>query len=456
MVYNCNLNGIRIQFHFLSCQKNDTTLQNRFLEDWRTLNVNNDSSIYLAISGGVDSVVLFHLLKMSNISFTALHCNFQLRGEDSENDEAFVKTLCETHDVPFQIKKFETKAVQEKRGKGIQEIARDLRYNWFQAILEQNNGVLLTAHHANDSLETVLFNFIRGTDLKGLCGIQRANNKVYRPLLAFTKLEIRQFAEQYALAYREDVSNAKNDYSRNQIRNKVVPELKEVFSNLEIRSQQTITAIQENFKFINTQLEQLRVTLFLETPFGIQINKSALKNAKLSAFMLVRLFEKYGFTDQKVFENIFEMQSGKQILSKTHRLIVDRSSFMVCKPKSITQIHKFNCEEMLKRNNTKLTIQTEDCTLQPEFRLSLDLSKIEFPLVLRTWTDGDYFYPEGMRGKKKLKDFYRDSKFSIPEKEQQWILTDKNHILWIIGKRKDKRSLSVKTDKNTLNLVWNR
>ncbi len=453
---NCILNEIRIQFHFLSCQKNNTTLLNRFLEDWRTLRINNDSSIYLAISGGVDSVVLFHLLKMSNISFTALHCNFQLRGEDSENDEVFVKTLCKTHDVPFQIKKFETKAIQEKRGKGIQEIARDLRYHWFQTILELNNGVLLTAHHANDSLETVLFNFIRGTDLKGLCGIQRVNNKVYRPLLAFTKLEIRQFAEQKVLAYREDISNTKNDYSRNQIRNKVVPELKEVFSNLEIRSQQTITAINENFQFINTQLEQLRETLFLETPFGIQINKIALKNAKLSAFMLVRLFEEYGFTDQKVFENIFEMQSGKQILSKTHRLIVDRSHFMVCKPKSITQIHKFNCEEMLKRNNTKLTIQTEDCTLQPEFRLSLDLSKIEFPLVLRTWTDGDYFYPEGMRGKKKLKDFYRDSKFSIPEKEQQWILTDKNHILWIIGKRKDKRSLSVKTDKNTLNLVWNR
>ena len=428
----------------------------RFLEHWSTLGFKSDRPIYLAISGGVDSVVLFHLLKQSDIQFTALHCNFQLRGADSEKDARFVEQLCKDNGVEYLIKCFETKRIQEEQGKGIQEIARDLRYNWFNTVLKPKGGVLLTAHHTNDSIETTLFNFVRGTDLKGLCGIQNIKSKTYRPLLPFTKDEIKQFAKDNQIQFREDISNSKNDYSRNQIRNKVIPEFKEVFPNLETRVQQTVFAIQENYDFVKVQLDKIRKRLFNTTDYGIQISKEHLKEEDLSPFMMVKLFESFGFTDQRLFSNIFGMQSGKQILSKSHRLIVDRDCFIICEPKPITQIHKFDCKEMLKRNNTKLTIQTEDCTLQPELRISLDLSKIEFPLFLRTWEDGDYFYPEGMKGKKKLKDFYRDSKFSIPEKEQQWILTDKNHILWIIGKRKDKRSLSVKTDKNTLNLVWNR
>ena len=445
--------GYKIIFYL--ARKIGLIVKTQFLKYWKQLELNN-KQLYLAISGGVDSVVLFHLLRMSDISFTALHCNFQLRGEESEEDERFVKDLCLEFGIDFLVKKFETKQVQEKQGKGIQEIARDLRYNWFKTVLKSNQGILLTAHHLNDSLETSLFNFVRGTDLKGLCGIQNQLDKLYRPLLPFTKEEIRTFAVKHHLEYREDISNAKNDYSRNQIRNNVIPELKKVFPNLEIRAQQTTKAVNEQYAFVQQQLKNIRQRLFIKTAFGIDINKQALEREALSPFMLVKLFEPYGFTDEQLFSKIFQMQSGKQVLSKNYRFIIDRACFMICEPKPITQIHKFDCEEMLKRNNTKLTIQTEDCTLQPEFQISLDLSKIEFPLTLRTWEDGDYFYPEGMRGKKKLKDYYRDSKFSIPEKEQQWILTDKNHILWIIGKRKDKRSLSVKTDKNTLNLVWNR
>ncbi len=428
----------------------------RFLKYWETLDVNKDKQIYLAISGGVDSVVLYQLLKHAQIPFTGLHCNFQLRGDDSELDAQFVKDLFEHDNIPCLIKRFDTTSEQEKKGKGIQEIARDLRYTWFNSVLDAEHGVLLTAHHLNDSVETVLFNFIRGTDLKGLCGIQNQKKIIYRPLLPFTKEDIRNFAHESQIEFREDISNTKNEYSRNQIRNKVIPELKHIFPNLEVRVGQTLDAIKEQHTFVIEQLERIRVRLFVPTDFGIKISKTDLKLENLSPFMMVKLFDPFGFTDQRLFSELFKMQTGKQILSKTHRLIVDRTDFILCKSKVITQIHKYNCEEMLKRNNTKLTIQTEDCTLQPEFRISLDLTKIEFPLILRTWNDGDYFYPEGMRGKKKLKDFYRDSKFSIPEKEHQWILTDKNHILWIIGKRKDKRSLSVKTGKNTLNLVWNR
>lgn len=429
---------------------------NLFKTHWNQLELNPHKKVYLAISGGVDSVVLFHLLRQSEIEFTALHCNFQLRGKDSDADAAFVKNLCKHYKIECFVKLFETKKEQEARGKGIQEIARDLRYNWFNALLTENNGFLLTAHHLNDSLETTLFNFIRGTDLKGLCGIQNQKNKLYRPLLPFTKQQIRAYANEKGFEIREDYSNSKNEYSRNQIRNKVIPELKEVFPNIELRSQQTIQAIQEQHQFIQQQLSKIRVDLFKKVEYGIVIRKDALKQEGLSPFMLVKLFTPFGFSDQRVFGQLFEMQSGKQVLSKSHRFIIDRDRFIICDLKPITQIHKFDCEEMLKRNNTKLTIQTEDCTLQPEYQISLDLDRIEFPLILRTWKDGDYFYPEGMKGKKKLKDYFRDSKFSIPEKEQQWILTDKNHILWIIGKRKDKRSLSVKTDKNTLNLVWNR
>lgn len=427
-----------------------------FKSHWDQLEINKDKNIYLALSGGVDSVVLFHLLRQAEIPFTALHCNFQLRGEDSDMDAQFVVDLCTQYQIKHLVKAFDTKKELELRGKGIQEVARDLRYNWFNSLLEKNNGVLLTAHHLNDSLETTLFNFIRGTDLKGLCGIQNQDDKLYRPLLPFTKENIRKYAVDNGFQVREDISNAKNDYSRNQIRNKVIPELKEVFPNVEVRSQQSIWAIQEQYNFIKNQLERIRLNLFTEVDYGILINKDELKAQGLSPFMLVKLFEPFGFTDQIVFSQLYNMQTGKQLRSKTHRFFIDRINFIICDLNPITQIHNYDCEEMLKINNTKLTIQTEDCTLHPEFRISLDRSRIEFPLTLRKWKAGDYFYPEGMKGKKKLKDYFRDSKFSIPEKEHQWILTDKNHILWIVGKRKDKRSLSVKTDKNTLNLVWNR
>lgn len=428
----------------------------QFQEHWDTLQIDKQKKIYLALSGGVDSIVLFHLLKQSDIPFTVLHCNFQLRGEDSNMDAAFIQDLSKQNHIECLVKIFDTKKVQELKGKGIQETARELRYQWFKTLLDLNNGILLTAHHLNDSIETIFFNFIRGTDMKGLCGIQNHKNKIYRPLLSFTKKNIRHYAQEHRLEIREDVSNAKNDYSRNIIRNKVVPEFKQIFPNMETRAQQTISTLQEQYNFIQQQLENIRRRLFQFVDYGIKIKKTDLDKESLSSFMLIKLLEPFGFTDQGIFNQIFTLQTGKQIHSKSHRFIIDRDYFIICDLKPITQIHTFNCEEMLKRNNTKLTIQTEDCTLQPELKISLDLTKIEFPLTLRTWKDGDYFFPEGMRGKKKLKDYFRDSKFSIPEKEQQWILTDKNHILWIIGKRKDKRSLSVKTDKNTLNLVWNR
>lgn len=429
-------------------------MQILFQKHWSQLQIKEGKSIYLAISGGVDSVVLFHLLRLSEIPFVALHCNFNLRGKDSNADEQFVRMLGSKYDIECLVKSFDTNAELEKQGKGVQEVARNLRYDWFNSVLNENNGVLLTAHHLNDSIETALFNFIRGTDIKGLGGIRSIKDYVYRPLLHFTKANLYEFAHKNKFEFREDVSNAKNDYSRNRIRNNVIPELKEVFPNLESRIKQTINSSQKNHEFIEQQLKRIRKECFVLGEFGIEIEKEKLLDQNLSGFMLVELFKEFGFTDELFFEQLKTFQSGKQLQSKTHRFIVDRENFLICPPLKFTQIHKFNCEEVLKGNKTQLSITEENCTLHPDFKLSLDLTKIQFPLTLRTWNHGDVFYPEGMKGKKKVKDFYRDSKFSIPQKEEQWILTDNNHILWIVGKRKDKRALSKKYDKNTLNLGW--
>jgi tRNA(Ile)-lysidine synthase len=401
----------------------------------------SDRNIKLACSGGMDSVFLFWMLKKSQIPFEVLHINYQLRGADSDGDEGFINDLCQSENIPFRVKRFDTKKIQSEKGKGIQEIARDLRYQWFREIIDEENAVVLTAHHQSDSIETSLFNFFRGSSLKGLTGIKNDGNRhIYRPLLFCTKESIKDYLEKTNISYREDASNAKNDYSRNKIRNLILPKIKEIFSDAEQRMQQTQNNLKEIDAFLETQLEFLRKTYIRKRIFGYSINKKIIEDHTLTPHIWTLLLKEYSHFSSSHFTDLQNYSNGKIIEGSPYSLVVGREEWHLWKKDSWHFSEQIVCEKAL--NGTEITkiIEEDFCTLSPSFNCCLDLDKIVFPISIRQIKPGDFFYPEGFHGKKKLKDFLNDKKFDLPEKERILVLTDKEKILAIIGHKMDKRA----------------
>ncbi|MGB0999754.1 MAG: tRNA lysidine(34) synthetase TilS [Flavobacteriales bacterium] len=419
-----------------------------------SLNLDKHTSYFLALSGGSDSVCLFHLLRLNQIHFKVLHCNFQLRGSASDEDEMFVQKLCSNFGIDCQVKTFDTKHIQNQIGKGIQELARNLRYEWFETVAsESENAVILTAHHINDSIETLLFNLLRGSDLKGLCGIQN-RGRYWRPLLDFEKSELTAFLNQHQFECREDQSNQSNEYARNFIRNQVLPLTKTLFPNQTKRLSKTIENLQENQQFIDNQLDEIRTKLFENEPGGFSISIPKLKNKALSPFFLKKLFSPFGFTDQELFSKLFDLDNGKKLLSASHHLIKYHEQLFILDLSIENQSVVFESKEALGQINAVLQIRAKDCTLLQDWRINLNEDLIQFPLTLRTCRAGDVFFPEGMLGKKKVSSYFKDLKMNPLERKSQWILTDQRHILWIVGRRKDRRTLAKESDKNKLHLVF--
>ncbi|MCT4665790.1 MAG: tRNA lysidine(34) synthetase TilS [Flavobacteriales bacterium] len=395
--------------------------------------------IYLACSGGVDSVVLFYLLKEHHISFEVLHVNYQLRGDDSDSDENFVSQLCVANNIVFHSKKVDTQAIKKQEGGGIQEIAREIRYQWFQEFTSKN-GAILTAHHLNDQIETVLFRLARGNGFSALDGISnRVKADIFRPLLTFSKEEIQQFAQDKKLAFSEDLSNAKNDYSRNKIRNLAIPIFKEIFPNLEIRFKESLEDIAQKKALLELQQEEWNHRFLAKEPFGFSIEKRTIGQNKL---ILSNFFFQFGFKDQHSLEKLPFLETGKKLLSTSFELIVGRQKYYL-KNLSITEKNSFTiCENELKATENEFQLPIESRILVEDLSIRLDKTKLVFPLEIRKRKSGDYFYPEKFHGKKKLKDFLNSLQMDIPQKDATWLLCDQEKILWVIGYRKDKRALA--------------
>ncbi len=401
----------------------------------------------LAISGGSDSVVLAHLLKKANYNFTLAHCNFQLRGEDSVGDENFCRKLAADLNVSILVKHFDVPALKKQKKISTQMAARKLRYEWFQALLQELNlKYLLTAHHGTDVGETMILNLAHGTGIKGMKGMSARNGNIIRPLLRFTKQEISQYAARENISFRHDHSNDEVDYQRNFVRLKIMPLLAVLNDNIERTMMRNSRHFSAEADVIAEFLEKKRKEIVvLDSRQTLHLSKEKLKEEKHRGLFLHSILEELGFSssqEQKIMTNIMsDAQAGKIYQSATHTLAVDRELLIIKateKNKDVEII--FTDLEELKKF-TGFRVEESKLFEKPlNKQILLREQQLIFPLKLRHWKEGDRFQPFGIKGFKLLSDFFKDKKFNFFEKHECWLLENGNgEIIWVVGHRSDER-----------------
>ncbi len=427
-----------------------------------------DKKLLIAISGGIDSVVLTHLLHLLKFDVSLAHCNFQLRQKESDLDAKFVDELAKKLAVKSHSISFNTDEYASKNKLSIQMAARELRYNWFAKILEEKNlDYVLTAHQKEDVLETFLINFTRGTGLEGLIGIPAINGNIIRPLLNFTRDEIHAFAIENNIEWREDKSNASTKYFRNKIRHQVIPVLKELNPSLMRSFDKTLENLQGSQQIVTDSITDFKKQATKLNTENQQFKISEIKKKSNPKAYLFELLKEYNFTEWNDVVDLLDAQSGKQVLSKTHRLLKNREHIIVSSRQSaVGSLEAFEIHEsdtFFKNDSLNLNLQYSTYniqnpspkTLNPKPQVALiDNSLLNFPLIVRKWKKGDYFYPIGMQGKKKLSKFFKDEKISLLEKEKTWLLcTSINEVVWIVGKRLDNRFKITENTTKTLKIT---
>ncbi|MFK8268179.1 tRNA lysidine(34) synthetase TilS [Capnocytophaga cynodegmi] len=444
-------------------------MKERFEEHIRQNFNLKDKRILVAISGGVDSMVLATLFYQLNYDIVLAHCNFQLRGEESDQDEVFVRNFGENLAVKTIVKRFDTSQFSAESKLNTQLSARKLRYDWFYEIASENQcDYIATAHHADDNLETFIINLSRGSGLDGLLGIPQKNGKIIRPMLLFSREEILEFAKQNSIHWREDSSNQTEKYVRNKIRHTIIPVLKEIHPTFLENFKETQHYLSQSSRFIEENIQKIKEQCFEEREYQTIIRLEPLRNVSDIDFVLHKLFYPYNFRNIRDLKKMLYAESGKQLFSPTHNLISSRDYLVLMKtsPKNkelegegirflISENH-FDRKDTIKLSisDVRSYLSLEMNILKRDINHFFDLEQLknannevayfdydtlQFPLILRHKNEGDFFYPIGMQQKKKLSKFYIDEKYSLFDKDQQWLLCSQENIAWVIGKRMDNR-----------------
>lgn len=402
-----------------------------------------ENKMLVACSGGIDSMTLAHLLKALNCEFSLVHCNFKLRTNDSDLDESFVKGFGKTNGIQTFVQQFETKSYADSKKISIQMAARELRYSYFNSLLEEHQfNYLLTAHHLDDSLETLLINLGRGTGISGLAGIPSSKNFILRPLHQVNRKEIVQYVETHKIAWREDVSNQKDDYQRNFIRHHISPKLKETYKGYESGFVNSLSNISMDVELFQHQLRNIlnKITFTKENKVHLNIKK-LLQYPSIPSILNFWL-NPYGNFDLKAIEKSLNHNSGKTFQTKSYTLLLDRGYLVLSKnidnSKGINQ-HFINETDLFIEEPLGLEVYSNDNDIfdipRDKNIAALDKSKLSFPLYLRKWKEGDRFIPLGMEKSKKISDFFIDNKLSLFEKSEAWLLCSGDDIIWVIGYR---------------------
>jgi len=421
--------------------------------------------VILAVSGGVDSVVMTDLFHQAGLTFSIGHMNFRLRGNESDLDERFVCGLAEKYGVDCHIKAVETMKYARENKLSVQVAARQLRYRWFEELLLKTGAdYVATAHHLDDQVETFLINLTRGTGIAGLHGIPVVQGKIIRPLMFIGREEILSYAELKCLPYREDSSNRSEKYTRNRIRHKIIPHLKKINPDYRNAITGTIENVRQAERIYRQSIDSKRNEIIRQEGEEIFIPTHEFFALDPIQAWAYELLSPFGFNAGNIRDiiGLKDALPGKEILSATHRLIRDRDDLIVV-PRSIadaTDCFEIRAQDLEKGLKGPVILEFKLCDAYPEtFNTSpdeayMDLDKLEFPLILRKWKKGDYFYPLGMKHRKKLSDFFIDLKLTKPEKENQWLLCSGDNIIWIPGHRLDDRVKVESASKKILKILF--
>ncbi|MEM8522043.1 tRNA lysidine(34) synthetase TilS [Flavobacterium sp. PL12] len=413
--------------------------------------------LLLATSGGIDSMVMLSLFQQLDYEIAIAHCNFQLRGVDSFSDQNFVKDYATENDIPVFITQFDTTAFAEDYKVSTQVAARELRYNWFYELAEtEDYDYILTAHHADDNLETFLINLSRGTGLDGLTGIPEQNEKVVRPLLAFSQKELEDYAELHKIQWREDSSNSSDKYLRNKIRHHLVPMLKELNPNFLSSFITTQSYLQDAKDMVEDATIMVYQQVASQEDDKITFDlKKLLKLPNYKSYLYQWLNE-FGFSAWEDIYDLVNSQSGKFVYAPEYRLLKDRETLILSPFDYVNKKEEFLITADQKVVNVPLNMTfspAAERTIVSNKTIFVDSDILDYPLVLRRWNEGDQFQPFGMDGKsKKLSKFFKDEKLSLLEKEKTWLLCSNDNIVWVIGLRQDERFKIKNTTKNIIKI----
>ncbi len=425
------------------------SLLKKFQENWRRHGFNTiQQPILLAVSAGSDSMVMAHLFLESAIPFVVAHCNFQLRGEEADKDEELVRNWCAPNNIEFYNVRFDTAAKVEQWKKGVQETARILRYDWLEQIRSQHQyAAIATAHHANDNAETLLMNLFKGTGISGLHGILPENGRIIRPLLFAAKKDIAGYTQQNNVPYREDASNSSDKYTRNDIRLNILPVIEKSFPNIISSLNNSIQRFAEAEELYKKAIEQERKKLLERRGKDYYVAIKKLEKRQPLHTICYELFKPFGFATGQVQDiiGLLSSESGHYLISPTHRIIRNRDFLIIT-------VFDTRQADFITIENIPLTLRAGD--RQYKFKHThvpaeiptdsnmayIDAAKLEQPLILRRWKQGDYFYPLGMgMKKKKLSRFLIDKKIPLHDKENVWVLESNKRIVWVAGHRLDER-----------------
>lgn len=401
-------------------------------------------TILVGVSGGVDSISLLQALMDLQCSVAIAHCNFNLRGEESNGDQAFVENFAKKHSVPIHVRSFNTREYANEKKISIEMAARDLRYEWFETLCDLHGySHIAIAHNQNDSIETFFINLMRASGLKGLSGIPIKNGKIVRPFSIVSRQEIEDFARMSNLSYRVDSSNLTNDYVRNKIRNIILPELQKISATSLNSISESIDFLRDSYSVYTQAIDDVRSKICGEFENGFFIDEKKLLAQTNAKTILFEIMHPYGFNTDVISQIMqsFSSQSGKKFESTTHTAIHDREKLFVTKnnQKVSIELTILETDTSISANDMVLSINkiNKDAFIlhRNPAVANLDLKKLQFPLVLRRWKQGDSFIPFGMKGRKKVSDFLTDIKVPLHKKDGIYVLESAGEIAWIVGYR---------------------
>ncbi len=419
-------------------------MKNRFLENIKNNNLfSKEDKLIVAISGGADSVALAILLNECNFPIIFAHCNFNLREDESDADEDFVRKLAKELEVECFVESFETEEFAKKNKISIQMAARQLRYFWLEKIRTKTDSkYIAVAHHKDDDIETYFINLIRGSGIRGFLGMKEKKNKIIRPLLNFERNEIESYLMLKNQEFRTDSSNTDTKYLRNNIRKHIIPIIKDVNPSFSNTFSNELEYMNDVFKVFQNVINTEMKNIILSSSADIILDKNNLLKSDNKKILLRELIFPFGFSQTEQILNSCNDISGKIFYSKSHRLLIDRNKIIISEIKNTEEICLEISENSPEINfpiNLRLDVSEDLNYHKYEGKATFDFDRIKFPIQIRKWKEGDYFHPIGMKGKKKLSDFFIDEKFSRFEKDNCFIMCSDKKIMWIVGHRMDDR-----------------